>query len=365
MGGFAAASSFILTLVATTILASYAVVFASSCYLVVLQNTAAGNDSIDWPTDPFIERILGGMWFLGQLLLWLLPAGLLSRALGGVLLPDAPVLRITLFCVGAIWAFLPLGLLSVMGAKTGQAFSLRVFVGLLRIAPSVLLFYLVTLVLLAIVAGLIYSGLFMASALPLVVLAPFGAYVWLVHSRLLGRLALLLSKLDAPEPKAKKKSKGPRKKVAKTRPTRATTVDDPWAVPERQAEQQEDEEVIQKHAQESYGIDHKPKQEKSTRPASLDPEPDPYVMKQEPARTRAAQQEAQEQKPAIVAKEQLEREIALRTREEAKMPNWPLFTGVYSLPFYQTSLKSFFWLTLWSGVSLGLLRASIALWPIG
>lgn len=84
---------FVVSLVALTMVALYTFAFAAHCYLVVVQGTAVGLDRVDWPDEPIVDWLYQSLHLGGLLLLWLVPAGLLSRALSNAVLPGNTALH--------------------------------------------------------------------------------------------------------------------------------------------------------------------------------------------------------------------------------------------------------------------------------
>src|SRR5262249_44817938 len=133
---------FITTLVYTVLAGAITVMFAAHSYLAIVQDTAAGVDRVKVPP----EAPLGGGLPAGPLgglsVFRLVPAGFLARALGDVWLPDQGGLRFLLLAVPGLWLFYPLAMLfTLAGNATAKP---DVAGGLLRNAPAVFGFYLIT-----------------------------------------------------------------------------------------------------------------------------------------------------------------------------------------------------------------------------
>jgi hypothetical protein len=348
-----AAILFVCFLVGWVILAAYTAAYASHCYLVVVQASAAGLDRVDWPDEPMFDWLPGALYLGGLLVLVLAPAGLLARALPPEVLPYPRVLRFLLLGVPMLWLLFPVELLSSLTASSRWVLlSPRVLGGLLRLFPSVLLFYLATGLLFALAGGLVFLGLFTRAwyALPLAALG--GSAVLLIHARLVGRLAWLLGEREnRPEAVRKKKKTRESARPKVSRHQRASTVHDPWAVPP----QVEEEETAP--AAPGYRVVEQ-EEEKPPRPSYLDPEPEPYtVAAGEPEGLVPAAQRLE------LDNARVEREVQLRRRElPDPPPAFPLFSGVYTFPGYPSTQKAWLWLTCGGLATGGAMRMVALFW---
>src|SRR5436190_7001563 len=136
---------FVATLVYTAIVAIYFLAYAAHCFLVVVQDTAAGIDEVAWPDEPISDWVGRAAYLLALVALLLAPAGMLARALRRVWLPEDPALRFLLLAVPGLWLLFPIGLLSAMSSASSWTILrpaiLRQF---LRLFPTVAGFYLLT-----------------------------------------------------------------------------------------------------------------------------------------------------------------------------------------------------------------------------
>src|SRR5262245_30578010 len=114
VGAAANAFLFISVLVAFVITSALVAAHAARCFLVVLVETAAGNDAVQWPDESFLDWLRGTIYLVGFLGVCLVPAGLFTRFFGDVWLPDRPGLRFVLLAGTGIWLLTPLGIVVVM-----------------------------------------------------------------------------------------------------------------------------------------------------------------------------------------------------------------------------------------------------------
>src|ERR1700752_2650193 len=91
--GLASTLMFLCLLVGAVVVGFYLLAYAAHCLLVVVHGTAGGYDRVTWPDEPILDWASHSMALVGLVLLWLIPIGLLSRALEDVLLPGQGVLR--------------------------------------------------------------------------------------------------------------------------------------------------------------------------------------------------------------------------------------------------------------------------------
>jgi hypothetical protein len=351
---------FILSLAAWAIAAGWLIAYAAHCYLVVTQTTAAGLDKVEWPDDPVTDWLPRSVFLVGLLLLWLAPVGILCRALRHDFLPDDGGLRFLILAVPGVWLLFPVGLLSSLASSSRwETVSPTVLGKMLRIFPSVLLFYLCTAPLFAAASALVWVGLFTPVWYALPLASAGGSAVLLIHARLVGRLAWLMGETEN-KPTAKKKPKsGAGKRTKAARPPRARASHDPWAAPAAEEEESHEETPPAP----GYRVVEQDKEEpRPARPSYLDPEPEPYVMA-DPAPEPEAAPPAER---LNLDKGRVEQELALRTRTPPNPPPAiPLVSGVYTFPFYPTSAKAWVWLGL-SGLVTGVFwRMMMQFWPGG
>ncbi len=338
---------------ALVVVGTYSLGYAAHCYLVVVEGTAAGIDRVEWPDEPLTDWLPRALWLLALALVWLALATVGNRILDRAGVEGPAGLRWFLLAGIGLWLFFPIGLLSALAAASRWALlSPRVLLRLLRLFPSVLVFYLATLLLLGLVGLGFYLGLLTRAWIVLPLACVAGSAVLLIHARLVGRLAWLVHRLDrGPGGKSgKRRAPAVPGKKRPGRPPRVS-VTDPWAVP-----QPEPEEAAP--AAPGYGVVEEEAREKA-RPVLGLPEPAPYLVSDEPGE-RAGQEQAGR---TALEEHQVQREVELRTRREPPPPASPLFSGVYSFPAYSTNHRVWFWLSMWGLATVLLVRAVLAFWP--
>jgi hypothetical protein len=352
---------FVLSLAGWAVVAGYTFAYAAHSYLVVAQATATGLDRVEWGDDPILDWLYEALYVGGVVLLWLAPAGLLWRGLRNDFLPDEPALRFMLLAVPGLWLLFPIGLLSSLASSSRWVpLSPRVIGRLFRIFPSMMLFYLITVVLFAAAAALTYVGLFTPGWYALPVAAIAGSAVLLIHARLLGRIGWLMGQLERKTPARKEASSAREKRPKKAhsrphRPPKAIAAQDPWAMPEEEEPPEEPPPVA------GYSVV-EVEEEKPPRPSYVDPEPDPYALA-----AASPEPEPLPQEPSILEREKahIEREIKLRERIPPNPPPaLPLFSGVFTFPGYETSLKAWLWLTVGGLATGGMMRMVLLFSPI-
>lgn len=318
------------------LVASYTAALAARIYLLIAQDTAAGLDEIKWSNEPMFDWLPQALYMLVMLAVWVVPAGFLARGLGEVFLPENAALRSTILVAATVWLLFPAGFLAVQKADA--------IIGLLRHCLALLGFYVLTGVLLALLAGLVYFGLFTTLWLVAILAAVLGAAGLMIHARLLGRIGWLLARDDRQAVLEPKKG---RKKKKKAR----AEVTDPWEEPE--IPEQEVEAALPMLAVVEV------EEPAPQRPAYEEPPPDPYEMADEPL-------PAQENPPQVeLRKGEIEEEVKLRTHEVPAGPGpaLALFSGVWSFPFYPESFGMLAPLSLWGLGVLVLARILVLLWP--
>jgi hypothetical protein len=424
-GNVAGAIILVLSLTAAVIVGLYVLAFAAHCLVTVVEGTAAGNDAITWPDEPIADWIARGVFFAALLLVWAGPAAIASRALREDWLPDNGSLRFILLAVSVLWLLFPVGLLSSLSAESKWMIFRPSIVGvLLRVLPSTLMFYFLTALVAAVTAFVWYLAVCRLQFAFLPLAAPLGAAGFLLYSRLLGRLSLMIhrrnpTKAERDEkPKKKKKRRPPEGKA----PAPRADLIDGWD-PQEEAV---DLEVVEEETEDLEEVEESAEGESSTaimRDPSLDlpsplasadapapePEPafeqgpapdasdefplkplerdeefdnrwakeleeddgpaDPYdVSREAPPRTpeyrpvedydleEMGPQSPVEQRTGdgIVTKLDMRREQQRRRRKRRLAPAPPpppgpryvWWQGLYTFPFYPTSLGAWMWLTV-------------------
>jgi hypothetical protein len=342
--------------VALLLCATYALTFAAHCYMVVVQGTTAGIDRVEWPDEPVYDWLWQALWVGWLVFIWIGLAAAVNRILIRSGQEDPSAMRLFVLMAGALWLCFPVSLLSSLASSSRWVIlSPSVLWRLLRLFPSVVLFYLLTGGLLAAVQPILYLGLLTHAWYVLVLAAALGAAVLLIHARLVGRLAWLMDQLDR-KPAAKPKRKpAPAKK--RKRPTRAVAVNDPWADPPDLPDEGPSEAAAPVYRVVEVPVEKR----KRTATSELDDlGPDPYAVSSLP--------EAPADQPAphrtVLEEHRVEREIELRTRKPPNPPPaFPMFSGVLVFPIYPTSGKPMVWLSVWGLATLVLTRTVLVHWP--
>ncbi|HEY7425081.1 MAG TPA: hypothetical protein VH682_12695, partial [Gemmataceae bacterium] len=238
MGAAGPAILFMILFAATIIVGVFVLAYAARCVLVVVEETALGQDNTTWPSEPYLDWLGHAVLFVELLGIWIAPAALTARLLRHVWLPDEGALRVLLLAGPGLWLFFPIGLLSSLSAQSRWTpFRWAIFRSFLRIAPAALIFYFLTAVLLSGATALWYLALFGGRGVLLPVTAAVGAAVLFIYARLLGRVAWLIRRLPSTErapAKAKIATRPPPKPRGKKKRKTTGDVQDPWAVPEEE-----------------------------------------------------------------------------------------------------------------------------------
>jgi hypothetical protein len=231
----------------------------------------------------------------------------------------------------------------------------------------------------------------------LLLAAPAGAAMLLINARLLGRLAWLVATRtpDPPDKARKKKKNQPRPAGV------ALEAHDPWEAadievpadaiqdfdrpeppPEASPEELEDEWGPPK----PYGLSNKPPtaapppKKTSPRPVDALPPDEVYGLLPEEeaaepaplpsdgytaAGTRLPPRPPRAEEPANNCGTDFVQERLVKGRDNLKPPRFALFSGVYTFPWYQDSIRPWIYLTLF-GLVLGfLLHWQYLMWPFG
>jgi hypothetical protein len=330
---------FVCTALATFVVSIYVLAYAAHCFLTVLQDTAAGLDEVVWPAEMIYDWLGRSLPVWGVFLLWLTPAGMLGHGLRHTLLPDDPALRFLLLAIPGLWLFLPVGLLS---ALTGESGWLPVRWTILRqlagILPSLVVFYISTAVLMAAAAVPWYFAVFKVQGIVLPVAAAAFATLVLLYARLLGRVAWLMGRSEAP-----------RRKPAPAE--KAGSALDLWAFPSELEEELEPRK--KKKKKKTAAVEKEPSEETYE---LADPEPaqlpavvplDGYNaigMDVPPVGEPPEREDAPDDGVPPEGRSKIARDL-LKRPEPPPPPAFPL-SGVYTFPWYLCTLKAWLWLTL-------------------
>jgi hypothetical protein len=342
---------FISLLVLQAIVGFLVLSYAGRCFLLVVEETAAGNDEVIWSREPITDWF-GKFFYLAWLAgVWLVPTWLVLRFLREPPWPDAPGLAFVVASVGAIWLLFPVSLLSSLAAGSPWAV---LYPGLLwrllRHFFAMVGLYVSSAALLAASAALAYFVLTRGRAMLLLpVVALIAAAVLLIYARLLGRVALLVNRRSAEEAEVEESEPPKTKRPGKQRSETGAEIYDPWEIPNEEPRppkkkrgaygikenyQPAPEPAAEAPAGEVYGL--QPAQPTGKPSLPPFPEDDPVADKI-PAGRKALAEELEKREPP------------------PPLPSWPLLSGVYTFPWYGTSV------TAWLLLAFGLLLMGIVL----
>ncbi|HEV3235726.1 MAG TPA: hypothetical protein VGZ25_01980, partial [Gemmataceae bacterium] len=225
--GFANALMLITLMIMNVILGFFVIAYAAHCFLLVIEETAAGNDEVVWPDEPLYDWILKGIYLVSLVAIWLAPLGILARALKTNGAPPLLFISWLTLAFAVLWLFFPISILSAMSAQSKWVLLRWTVVrDVMRLPVAIAVLYLVSGLMLVSLLALTYfsfvGGYFWMAA----VLGPFAAFCSLVYARLIGRLGWLLGGLR------------PRKKrmpSVKTKAADSVAVEsaDPWKEPRK------------------------------------------------------------------------------------------------------------------------------------
>jgi hypothetical protein len=355
-----------LSFAASIIIGVCVLAYAARCFLVIVQETAHGQDEIVWPNEPYQDWLGHAVQFLELLGIWIAPAALMARLLRHEWLSDDAALRILLLVGPGLWLFFPIGLLSSLSAESRWVpFRWTIFVSFLRLAPAAVVFYILTASMLGAAVALWYYGLFGGRTVLMPAAAGVGGAVWFIYARLLGRLALMIQLLpDRKRAPARATSpQPPPRRKPKRKPSRR--VQDPWASPEEQERKRDQTErfpwakqppkqpkpglhIPSAYEIEGYGF-------AGEKPAAPEPppvkpprsrfakSPEEYEPYQASGPSKPAPPTASDPQDPVFA-EQVRQHIAERTHTLPTLPPHPFLKGVYTFPFYFACLPN--WLAL-------------------
>ena len=373
MGGsdFAGATGstllFFMYLIAQVVLGALISAYAAHSFLIVVESTAAGNDEVDWPDDPILDwvwKLFYVVWLYG---IWLLPIWIIVNAIKPRMLLESPGPTFIAVACATFCLLFPISLLSSLSATSAWVpFHWQLFRRLIRQPRSVLTYYAVSALMLAGTGWLLSAALFSNSFFLVPLAAMVVAAVFLIEARLIGRIAWLASRTKV----GSRKHSLPKKL---RRIASKAEVKDPWNAPvsgpdPAPADERpiilpgEDEPV------EAYGLAAGPPP--VTQIQAHEPPPVEAVpLVEEPRRNRSKSQTLPGRKrPKDDDEEPVRSPPALADDLDEgppppPPPRYPLFTGVYSFPWYPTTLKAWVWLSLGGFVEGSLFRWMMSVRP--
>ena len=273
-----------------------------------------------------------------------MPIWLVVKASKPTLLLENPGLTFIAVASAIYWLLFPISLLSSLSAASPWVpLSWQLLRRLIRQAPAAAVFYAASGLLLAGSAWLISKALFSNSFVWVPVAALTGAAVFMIVGRLLGRVAWLVSRTKV----AGRKRASPAKRHV---PAREIEAQDPWSVPEMETvASTEDPPIIlpgETELVEGYGFAEGPP---PVTPIQAPPpmETVPLAKELPPRRSERGLHDS--------SHEPDDKPDKPRSRIEAMLdeetpppppPRYPLWSGVYTFPWYPTTLKAWVWLSL-------------------
>jgi hypothetical protein len=370
----AVTAAFMLLLMALAILTGvYIFIYASHRFFVIVQETAAGVDEVQYPALPLLDKLPRAAYLAGLLAICLVPAGFFLKLNPEIALGGSPLLTFFVAATIFLWLLFPVALLSALSASSPWVvFRWTVLRFLLRHAAATIVFYAVSAVLAASSFGLLYLGfardswLFSHDSWLFTLAAPIAiAAAFLIYARLLGRVAYLFDHLPrggrgrrrlpgtkAVDPWGEPEEPSSGRKKAKR--ANATRGKDPWAPREAEAPKKK------KRAEgvHGYGI-----ADDETNPAAVDQPPtkptrrvkgyrladeplpalpkelpqDGYVpvgYEPIPTKQRDEGEGASHRAPDIGMASDFARRYGQRVDDTPQPPARPLLSGVYSFPWY-------------------------------
>ncbi|MGH7168853.1 MAG: hypothetical protein ACRELF_08405 [Gemmataceae bacterium] len=361
MGAAGPAIIFVMLLAASTIVGICVLAYAARCVLVVVQETGLGQDEIIWPSEPMQDWLGHAVQFVELVGIWLAPSALAARLLRDVWLPHDGALRVLMLAGPGLWLFFPIGLLSSLSAQSRWVpFRWTIFTRFLRVAPSAVIFYFLTALLLGVAVAPWYYALFGGKGFLLPAAAAVSAVVLFIYARLLGRLAWIIQRLPSTErtPAQAKTEKRPPtvKPRAKKKRKPKPDVHDPWGVPKEEAAHKQAKRppsaekakpgyhVPSAEEIEGYGFAAEKPAEPETPPEK--PPRSPLAMSPEEYEPIDLQDTSEAETPtpresqSELFAEQVRQRIAERTRVKPVLPAHPFLSGVYTFPLYSACLPN-------------------------
>jgi hypothetical protein len=352
-GAFGAALIFYVLLIAEIMLGLFVITYACHNFLTIVQDTAAGCDDVNWPDEPLQDWLPRGAYLLGLIAVVLAPVGFLRVMLksNGV----AGDLTLPLLAAGAIlfWLAFPICLLSSLSGSS-RLFILRakLLIQLLRIPGAMLIFYIVSALLFIAVIALLYLTFSNGWFLLVPVIAIGGSVILMVYARLVGRIAWLVSELRP----------APRKPRTQPLPAPAVRVEvqDPWAAPARKRKRKKRKSEVAPPVNvpvEGYALSDEPPVPPPSE-VPLDGSPpigeEPFAVQQPPDLPPT---EGNEQPRPFT--DSLEYQLSVPSKLPPA-PDLPLFSGVYSFPWYASSRRVLAFLSI-GFFLMGLLAVALIL----
>jgi hypothetical protein len=356
LGATITATILLLLMVLTMIVGIFAFIYAAYRFLIIVQETAAGVDEIDWPTDPLLDRLPRAAYLAALLAICIVPAGFFLKIRPDVALGGSPLLTFLVAATLILWALFPVLLFSALSASSPWiVFRSAVLGFFLRRFGAAAAFYAVSALLGAGSFGLLLLA-FSRNSWLLTLATPFAAAAaFLIYARLLGRMAYLFD--QSPQRKVRRRS------------VPGATANDPWAGPEESQRVRKSTRKKKRKADRTKGYaiadnetnpaaiqQPQPKPSRQVKGYRLSDEPLPALPKELPQdgyipvgyEPISVKEDAGEKSSALPTPEtdmisDFQRRYS-RPAEETPPPARPLVSGVYSFPWYPSNVAV--WLVL-------------------
>lgn len=184
-GAAGGAILFFMFLIGAVIVGLYTFAYSAHIFLSDIEATAAGNDEIIWPDEPYFDWLWKAVYLAWFITVWLVPL-----LIAGHWLPSG---QFVYFAVGLFWLIFPISMLSSMSASSRWfVFSAHLLPRLVRHFGSLVAFYLLTAPVLALASAIVYFWWLTGHFLLLLAAALATAIGLLIYARFLGRLALII-----------------------------------------------------------------------------------------------------------------------------------------------------------------------------
>lgn len=340
---------FVPLLAATIIYSFFYWCYVSHTLIVVVEDTAAGNDEVVWSDEPYHDWIWQGAYIAWIVGVWVVPAFLIGRWATRSISDDWRSLTFTLIAFAVFWVTFPISLLSSMSAESRWVvFHGGLFVRVVRSIPHLLIFYFLSALLVAVCVPLVPWMLESDNWFSLILASVLIGYAFVLYARLMGRLACIV-----------RLTRIRRRKRAKRPSAKRAVVTGSWDIPEHANQEQEavSRGFVQPEDLPALQTPH----EGDVVGYNVQFEDAPKSTKTMPTRDREAPMPMADvdQGPPKIEQEEARRRLAAikpdqveldRARsKKAKLPRRPWIEGVWLFPLSSTSAVH------WSVVSAGLL----------
>jgi hypothetical protein len=373
----ARAMIFVSLLAMSVLVGLFTYLHAAHCFLTTVQQTAAGNDRIRWPNEPFYDKLPRAGYLACLVAIWIAPAGLLLRLSPDVALDGSPLITFLTAATLLLWTLFPVGLFSALsGSSPWLVFRFAVVQFFFRRFGATLIFYFVSAVLVGGSFGLLYLAFSTGSIVYTFTVPPVVAAAFLIHARLLGRMAYLFdhTSVRSRHVKSHQRSENPERKKARKKKSK-DGVEDPWAVPDEPRTQKKPKVktgTVEGYAMaEDEAVQHaeKPKPPRQVKGYRLKDEPsarppvempaDGYV----PVGYEAVPPSGGSGKQVGTKGSDFDQKFREKPSDEDPPPAKPLISGVYSFPWYPDHIPAWLLLSLGGIVLCGLIQLMIKFNP--